>query len=182
MEINRLAIPEVIEIVPLYHQDARGCFFESFNFKNVPFLDGIHFVQFMESHSHTGVVRGLHFQDDPHGQAKLVRVTRGRAFDVAVDVRVGSPTYGLWVGVELSDENNKSLFIPRGFAHGFMALEDDTRFTYAVDNYWDKDSERCLKWDDSEVGVEWPELDCYLVSDKDKIGSSLKDLKTSYKY
>ena len=112
----------------------------------------------------------------------MVRVTRGSAFDVAVDVRVGSPTYGSWVGVELNDRDNKSLFIPRGFAHGFMALEDDTRFTYAVDNYWDRDSERCLKWNDSEVGVEWPELDCYSISDKDKDGSSFEDLKTSYKY
>jgi len=182
MKINRLAIPDVIEIVPTYHKDGRGCFFETFNFNDVPFLDGVHFVQFMESHSHKGVVRGLHFQDDPYGQAKLVRVTRGSAFDVAVDVRVGSPTYGAWVGVELSDRNNKSLFIPRGFAHGFMSLEDDTRFTYGVDAHWNKDSERCLKWDDDEIGIEWPDLDVYNISGKDKEGSSFKDLKTSFKY
>ena len=94
MRINRLAIPDVIELVPTYHQDNRGCFFESFNFRDVPFLDGVHFVQFMESQSHKGVVRGLHFQDEPYGQAKLVRVTRGSVFDVAVDVRFGSPTLG----------------------------------------------------------------------------------------
>jgi len=182
MKINRLAIPDVIEIVPTYHQDPRGCFFETFNFNDAPFLDGVRFVQFMESQSHKGVVRGLHFQDDPYGQAKLVRVTRGSVFDVAVDVRVGSPTYGSWVGIELNDKNNKSLFIPRGFAHGFMALEDDTRFTYGVDNYWNKGSERCLKWDDDEIGIEWPEMNCHNISDKDKEGSSFKDLKTSFKY
>ena len=136
MEIQRLSIPDIIEITPLYHQDRRGYFFETFNFKHVPHLDGVHFVQFMESFSHKGVVRGLHFQDGNHAQAKLVRVTQGSVFDVTVDLRKGSSTYGKWVGVELSASNNKSLYVPRGFAHGFMALEDNTKFTYAVDNYW----------------------------------------------
>ena len=87
-----------------------------------------------------------------------------------------------WVGVELSDINNKSLFIPRGFAHGFMVLEDDTRFTYGVDAHWNEGSERCLQWNDGEIGIEWPEMNCHIISDKDKEGSTFKDLKTSFKY
>ena len=182
MDIVRLAIPEVIEMTPTLHQDRRGHFYETFNLKNLPFLDDIKFVQFMESYSHKGVVRGLHFQDALHAQAKLVRVTQGKVFDVAVDVRKDSPTYGGWVGVELSSYNNKSLFIPKGFAHGFMALENDTKFIYAVDDYWHSGSERCLKWDDKKIGIEWPKLDTYIVSDKDKNGSSLKELDSSFKY
>jgi len=182
MKIQRLSIPDVIEIVPTYHKDGRGCFFETFNFNDVPFLDGVHFVQFMESHSHKGVVRGLHFQDGIHAQAKLVRVTQGSVFDVAVDIREESPTYGRWVGRELSADNNKSLYVPAGFAHGFMALEDHTKFTYAVDSYWHAASERCLKWDDPNVNIEWPKLNTYIVSDKDKEGSTLGELKCSFKY
>ena len=136
----------------------------------------------MESMSHKGVIRGLHFQDGNHAQAKLVRVTQGSVFDVAVDVRKGSPTYGAWVGRELSAGNNKSLYIPGGFAHGFMALEDHTKFNYAVDNYWHAPSERCLKWNDPKVGIEWPQLNSYIVSDKDKEGSSLEEIKCSFKY
>jgi dTDP-4-dehydrorhamnose 3,5-epimerase len=114
------------------------------------------FVQDNHSCSHAGVLRGLHFQNPPHAQGKLVRVVRGAAWDVAVDIRPGSPTRGQWVGVELTAENNRQLWIPEGLAHGFLALEDDTHFLYKTTDLYAKDCERSIRWDDAAIGIRWP--------------------------
>lgn len=163
MKFIPTAIPDVVVIEPAVFGDDRGWFMESFN--EAKFQQGLAglglpaprpFVQDNHSCSKAGVLRGLHYQLPPHPQGKLVRVSKGSAFDVAVDVRRGSPTFGKWVGVELSASNHHQLWIPEGFAHGFVALEDDTHFLYKTTDVYAKDCERSIRWDDADIGIVWP--------------------------
>ena len=163
-------IDGVIIVEPTVFGDDRGYFMETYNFND--FCDGgidVTFVQDNQSKSRKGVLRGLHFQKN-FSQSKLVRVISGAVFDVAVDMRKDSPTYGKWVGVELSAENKRQFFIPKNFAHGFLVLSDEAEFVYKCDEFYHPEDEGGLAWDDPEVGVEWPITDDMevLLSDKDK--------------
>ena len=160
---------------PQVFGDARGWFSETYNAARYR-AAGItaDFVQDNESFSSKGVVRGLHWQAAPHTQAKLVRVIRGAVWDVAVDIRKGSPTFGRHVSVVLTGENRRQLFIPRGFAHGFIVLEDDTLFSYKCDNFYCKASERGLRFDDPALGIQWPDVGMKLtLSEKDRVHPTL---------
>lgn len=177
MKLTQTDIPDVVIIEPSIFSDERGWFMESFNeqrFHNELTKLGLSipnaFVQDNHSCSNKGVLRGLHYQTAPHAQGKLVRVTQGSAFDVAVDIRKESPNYGKWVGVELTDKNNRQLWIPEGFAHGFVALEDNTHFLYKTTNYYSKESERSILWDDEDLDIHWP-----IINDTE-IALSQKDL------
>jgi dTDP-4-dehydrorhamnose 3,5-epimerase len=160
MKVVPTPLPGVLIIEPKVFGDERGFFFESFNQRAFDAAVGHHvdFVQDNHSRSMRGVLRGLHYQLAPHAQGKLVRVAQGSAFDVAVDVRRGSPTFGRWAGVTLDTNNQRQLWIPPGFAHGFMALEDDTHFLYKTTDYYAKDCERSIIWNDPAIGIEWPDL------------------------
>ncbi|MDY3858460.1 MAG: dTDP-4-dehydrorhamnose 3,5-epimerase [Muribaculaceae bacterium] len=152
-------IPGVWIIEPKRFGDERGWFMETFrlnDFRQATGLTGLEFVQDNESMSRRGVLRGLHFQRGAHAQAKLVRVSLGRVLDVAVDLREGSPTYGRHVAVELSDETGRQVFIPRGFAHGFLVLSDEARFEYKVDNYYSPGEEVSVRYDDPDLAIAWP--------------------------
>ncbi len=169
MEIIETSLDGVYVIEPTVHGDYRGYFTETFKKeifdKTIP---GIEFVQDNESFTaKKGTLRGLHFQNAPMAQAKLIRVTRGAVLDVAVDLRKDSKNYLKWVSVELSDENKKQLFIPRGFAHGFVSLTDDVQFVYKVDNYYSAECDRSIRFDDSSIGVNWG-IENPILSDKDK--------------
>ena len=156
MEVIKTAIPEVVILEPKVYQDDRGYFFEAFSEEVFSHLvTPTHFVQDNESRSSYGVVRGLHFQAPPYAQAKLVRVVKGSVLDVAVDLRKGSPSYGTHVAVELSEENHRMLFIPRGFAHGFSVLSSDAIFQYKCDNYYAPQSEGAVAWDDPTLSIDW---------------------------
>ena len=174
MKLIQTEIPDVVIIEPQVFEDDRGWFMESFNEKR--FHEELAklglpiprpFVQDNHSCSKNGVLRGLHFQKPPHAQGKLVRVTQGAAFDVAVDIRKGSATFGKWVGIELSAKNKKMLWIPAGFAHGFLALEDDTHFLYKTTEYYAKDSEGAIRWDDPNIRINWPQNFKMSISVKD---------------
>ena len=163
MKFTATRLPDVVLIEPAVFGDDRGWFMESFSQKR--FADGLAalglplprpFVQDNESDSAAGVLRGLHYQLPPHPQGKLVRVTQGAALDVAVDIRRGSPTFGQWVAEELSADNRRQLWIPEGFAHGFVALQDNTRFLYKTTDFYARDSERAIRWDDPALGIAWP--------------------------
>lgn len=162
MNIIETKINGLLILEPRVFGDDRGWFMESFNQKNFEQaltergLEVPNFVQDNHSYSQKGVLRGLHYQLNPHAQGKLVRVVQGRAWDVAVDIRQDSPTFGQWVGVELTGENHKQLWIPAGFAHGFVALEDNTQFLYKTTNYYSKECERSIVWDDADISIEWP--------------------------
>jgi len=163
MKMLATELPGVVIIEPAVFSDDRGWFMESFNqarFDAALTQLGLPlarpFVQDNHSVSKAGTLRGLHYQLPPHAQGKLVRVTQGTAFDVAVDIRRGSPHFGRWVGVELSAANKRQLWIPEGFAHGFVALEDDTHFLYKTTDVYAKDCERSIRWNDSRIGVQWP--------------------------
>ena len=157
MKATRTAIPDVVLLEPKVFGDARGFFLESFNqrvFREATGVDA-HFVQDNHSRSARGVLRGLHYQlKQPQG--KLVRVVRGSVFDVAVDVRRSSPTFGRWVGVELSEQNQHQLWVPPGFAHGFLVLSESADFLYKTTEYYAPEHERCIAWNDPAIGVEWP--------------------------
>jgi dTDP-4-dehydrorhamnose 3,5-epimerase len=175
MQVTKLPIDGLFVFEPRVFADERGAFFESFNeqrFREATGLD-VNFVQDNHSTSRKGVVRGLHYQLDPHAQGKLVRVARGAVFDVAVDIREGSPTFGQWAGVELSAENHKQFWIPRGFAHGFLALEDDSEFLYKTTVFWHGASERAIRWDDPEIAITWPLTTAPIVSAKDQVAPTL---------
>ena len=179
MEVIATDIPDVKIVVPDVFRDARGYFVETYNAERYA-KAGItaHFVQDNESKSSRGVLRGLHWQAGEHAQAKLVRVIRGAVWDVAVDIRKGSPTFGKSVSCELTAENGRQFFIPRGFAHGFVVLEDDTLFSYKCDNLYCKESERGMKFDDPALGIRWPlQGQDYLLSEKDKKHPLLKDIE-----
>jgi len=160
MQVTPTALAGVLVIEPKVFGDERGFFFESFNQRAFDAAVGHHvaFVQDNHSRSARGVLRGLHYQLDPHAQGKLVRVAQGSAFDVAVDVRRASPTFGRWVGVTLDAQSQRQLWIPDGFAHGFVALEDDTHFLYKTTDYYAKDCERAIIWNDPAIGIVWPDL------------------------
>ncbi len=156
-------LPGVVVIEPAVFGDDRGWFYESFSqpkfdagLQGLGLPQARPFVQDNHSKSAAGVLRGLHYQLPPHPQGKLVRVVRGRVWDVAVDIRLGSPTYGRWVGVELSEANRRQLWIPEGFAHGFLSLEDGTEFLYKTTDVYAKDCERAIRWDDPSLSIAWP--------------------------
>ena len=157
MKFTRTDISDVIICEPLVHGDSRGYFVETFRQDKLEQYLGfnLHFVQDNESKSTKGVLRGLHYQLAPAAQSKLVRVIEGRVLDVAVDIRVNSPTFGKHVAVELSCENKKQLFIPRGFAHGFVVLSDSAIFAYKVDNYYNPECDRGIKFNDTDIGIDW---------------------------
>jgi dTDP-4-dehydrorhamnose 3,5-epimerase len=160
MPVSPTALPGVLILEPSVFGDERGFFLESFNQRAFDVAVGfpVTFVQDNHSRSQRGVLRGLHYQVAPHAQGKLVRVVRGSAFDVAVDIRRGSPTFGRWVGVTLDAASHRQMWIPPGFAHGFLALEDDTHFLYKTTDYYARDCERAIAWDDPAIGVDWPAL------------------------
>lgn len=178
MEIIETAIPDVVIIRPKLFGDSRGYFFESYSQRDFDRLvRPVHFVQDNESRSCYGVVRGLHFQKGRDSQSKLLRVVSGRVLDVAVDVRVGSPTFGRHVAVELSGENHLQLFIPRGFAHGFSVLSEEVVFQYKCDNFYAPASEGAVAWDDPDLGIDWgirPED--VILSSKDAAHPRLRDI------
>lgn len=169
MKATRLRIPDVVRFEPRAFEDERGLFFESFSERAFAEATGLNasFVQDNHSISRRGVLRGLHYQAPPHAQGKLVRVVRGAAFDVAVDLREGSPSYLDWVAETLTAGNRLQLWIPPGFAHGFLALEDGTEFLYKTTDFYDQPSERGLRWDDPRIGVTWPDVGDQIVSAKD---------------
>lgn len=173
MKIIDTEIPDVKIIEPKVFGDDRGFFFESFSQRVFDEAIGRHvdFVQDNHSKSSKGVLRGLHYQLNPHAQGKLVRCVAGAVFDVAVDIRKNSPYFGKWVGVELSCENKRQLWIPEGFAHGFYTLVENTEFVYKTTNYYSKESERSIHWKDESINILWPEEDV-LLSEKDGMASS----------
>lgn len=184
MNVIKTDIPDVVIIEPKVFGDHRGYFFESFSEKDFSAnVREVKFVQDNESKSCYGVLRGLHFQKPPHAQAKLVRVVKGRVLDVAVDLRRGSPDFGKHVAVELSEENRRQLFIPRGFAHGFAVLSEEAVFQYKCDGYYAPQSEGSVLWNDPQVGIEWgiPAEDI-LLSEKDRNAPLLKDLGDVFEY
>lgn len=173
MRTTRLAIPDVVLIEPKVFGDTRGFFFESFNQRAFDEATGTsyQFVQDNHSRSSRGVLRGLHYQiQQPQG--KLVRVARGKVWDVAVDIRKNSLTFGRWVGAELSEENQHQLWVPPGFAHGFIVLSDSADFLYKTTDYYAPQHERCIRWNDVQLGIDWP-IDLPLLSDKDARGLCL---------
>jgi dTDP-4-dehydrorhamnose 3,5-epimerase len=174
MKYTPLLIPDVILFEPKVFGDERGFFMESFNQRIFEQAVGraVNFVQDNHSKSSKNVLRGLHYQiKNPQG--KLVRVTRGEVFDVAVDIRKNSPTFGQWVGEILSAENKKQLWVPEGFAHGFLTLSDTAEFLYKTTDYYSPEFERCIRWDDNEVDIDWPIQVLPLVSEKDRVGSEI---------
>ncbi len=168
MNIIETTLAGVLILEPKVFGDARGWFMESWSKKKME--DAGIFVDFVQdNHSFSaekGTLRGLHYQLNPMAQAKLLRVSRGTIFDVAVDIRRGSPTYAKWVGIELSAENHRQLFIPRGFAHGFITLTDDVEVLYKADNLYAPEYDGNIRWDDPEIGIKWP-IDPVVLSDKD---------------
>ena len=178
MNILKTDIPDVVVIEPRVFGDKRGYFFESFSERD--FAEGVRevsFVQDNESLSCYGVLRGLHFQKPPHAQSKLVRVVKGRVLDVAVDIRKGSPTFGRHVAVELSEENHRQLFIPRGFAHGFAVLSEEAVFQYKCDDYYSPECERAVAWDDPDLDIDWKvPADKVILSEKDRRHPRLRDI------
>ena len=171
MKATRLAIPDVVLIEPKVFGDARGFFFESFNQKAFNEATGTNhaFVQDNHSRSGQGVLRGLHYQIQ-HPQGKLVRVVRGRVWDVAVDIRKSSPTFGQWVGAELSEDNQYQLWVPPGFAHGFVVLSESADFLYKTTDYYAPEHERCIAWNDPQLAIAWPIAEAPSLSAKDMQG------------
>jgi dTDP-4-dehydrorhamnose 3,5-epimerase len=171
MKVHRLSIPEVVVLEPQVFGDDRGFFFESFNHKRFEDAIGqsVSFVQDNHSRSCKGVLRGLHYQME-QVQGKLLRVVAGEIFDVAVDVRRSSPTFGKWVGETLSADNKKQLWVPQGFAHGFLVLSDKAEVLYKTTDYYAKDHERCIIWNDATIGIEWPFAGEPILSAKDMQG------------
>ena len=178
MKITPTELPDLLLIEPKVFGDARGFFFESFSQRAFDEAVGRHveFVQDNHSRSARGVLRGLHFQRPPHAQGKLVRVSSGSVFDVAVDVRRSSPTFGRWLGLELSAENQRQLWIPPGFAHGFLVLSDSADFLYKTTDYYAPASEGSVRWDDPTIDIRWPDCGAEMqLSAKDKVAPLLAD-------
>ncbi|MBK7668845.1 MAG: dTDP-4-dehydrorhamnose 3,5-epimerase [Sphingobacteriaceae bacterium] len=180
MELVNTGIEGLWVIKPKVFADARGYFFESYN-KDLFTQNGLNlnFVQDNQSLSHKGVLRGLHFQNPPFAQGKLVRVITGAVYDVAVDIRKNSPTYGKSFGAELTEENKMMMYIPEGFAHGFLTLKDNTIFSYKCTNFYNKASEDSIKWNDPTVGIKW-NVENPLLSEKDISGKDFKDFKSQF--
>ena len=183
MELVPLAIPDVMLITPRRFGDQRGFFEETYNMSSFA-AAGIETVFVQDNHSLSsapGTVRGLHFQAPPRAQAKLVRCGRGRLFDVAVDIRRGSPTFGRWVGEELSFANGRMLLVPAGFAHGFVTLEPDTEIVYKCSDTYAPETEGAIRWDDPDIGINWPlNMTAPHLSEKDKIAPLLRDIETPF--
>lgn len=177
MKVTETAIADVKLIEPKVFADERGFFFESFNQARFEEIVGrpVGFVQDNHSKSTKGVLRGLHYQLPPKAQGKLVRVVAGKVFDVAVDIRKHSPSLGQWVGEILSAENKRQLWIPEGFAHGFITLSETAEFLYKTTNYYDPEYERCISWDDPTIAIEWPNENGITVSLKDGRGHSFRE-------
>ena len=184
MNFTKTEIPEVIIIEPKVFGDNRGYFLESYNQKEFESNIGtVNFIQDNESKSVKGVLRGLHFQSPPFAQAKLVRCIEGKVLDVAVDIKEGSPTYGKHVAVELSSDNKRQLFVHRGFAHGFVVLSDEAIFSYKVDNYYSPNHDSGIKWDDSDLNINWNiDVSDVNLSEKDKDLIAFKDFKSPFTY
>ena len=179
MQVTRFNIEGVLLFEPTLHKDSRGSFMEVFSEREFEALSGVstHFVQDNESHSRKYVLRGLHFQKGEWAQAKLVRVARGRVLDVAVDIREGSSTFGKHIAVELSGDNHRQLFIPKGFAHGYVVLEDDTVFQYKCDEFYHPEAEDGIAWNDPDISIDWGVANGEItLSDKDKKHSMLKEI------
>ncbi|EKN62788.1 dTDP-4-dehydrorhamnose 3,5-epimerase [Schinkia azotoformans] len=181
MKVIKTKIPCVLIIEPTVFKDSRGFFMESYNLKEFNKLDiNYNFIQ--DNHSLSvpaGTIRGLHYQLHPKAQTKLVRCVKGAIFDVVVDIRKGSGTFGKWVSVMLSEHNKRQLLVPTGFAHGFCTLVDNTEVTYKVDEYYSPENDRGILWNDSEIGIDWPVSDPIL-SDKDKIHPLLKEAEINF--
>ncbi|RUT79634.1 dTDP-4-dehydrorhamnose 3,5-epimerase [Ancylomarina longa] len=184
MEIIKTEIPDLLIIQPKVFEDERGYFFESYNENKFRELGiQLQFVQDNESKSNYGVIRGLHYQLAPYSQTKLVRVISGKVFDVAVDLRLGSPTYGKWQGVELSAENKIQFLIPKGFAHGFSVLSDSATFIYKCDAVYNPEAERGINYNDPFLNIDWrisPQNEN--ISSKDKASPNFKDAETNFKF
>jgi dTDP-4-dehydrorhamnose 3,5-epimerase len=180
MEIIKTPLEGLLIIQPTVFEDSRGYFFESYNeeqFKQAGILE--QFVQDNQSKSQKDVLRGLHFQNPPYSQAKLVRVINGSVLDVALDIRTDSPTYGQHYKIELTEQNKTMLWVPSGFAHGFVTLEDETVFSYKCSNIYNKDSEGCILWSDPGLGIDW-QVDSPTLSEKDKVGIHFQDLSSLF--
>ncbi len=177
MNVIKTDIDGVVIIEPRVFNDARGYFFESYSERDFNSQVGeIKFIQDNESRSQYGVLRGLHYQKGEYSQAKLVRVVRGKVYDVAVDLRKSSPTFGKYVGVELSEDNHRQFFIPRGFAHGFTVMSDIAVFQYKCDNFYAPQSEGAIMWNDPQLNIKWPiPADKVILSEKDQHHPLLKD-------
>lgn len=184
MNVIQTEIPGVVVIEPRVFEDPRGYFFESFSQRDFDSqVREVKFVQDNESKSSYGVLRGLHFQKPPHAQSKLVRVVKGSVLDVAVDIRKGSPTFGKYVAVELSEQNHRQFFVPRGFAHGFVVLTDEVVFQYKCDNFYAPQSEGAVAWNDPDLNIDWKvPADKILLSDKDRRHPLLKDADWLFDY
>jgi dTDP-4-dehydrorhamnose 3,5-epimerase len=178
MKATPTAIPDVLILEPKVFGDERGFFMESFSQRAFDAAVGVHvaFVQDNHSRSTRGVLRGLHYQQAPHAQGKLVRVVSGSVFDVAVDVRRSSPTFGRWVGVELSGENHRQLWLPPGMAHGFLVTSASADFLYKTTDYYAPQAEACIRWDDETLAIAWPDTgEPPRVSAKDAVGHRLAE-------
>lgn len=182
MNTQQASIDDLIVITPSIFGDERGAFFESWNRKSYT-EKGIDadFVQDNQSISKKGVLRGLHFQKPPYAQGKLVRVIKGSVLDVAVDIRKGSPTYGKYQSIVLSESNQKQFWIPAGFAHGFISLEDDTIFCYKCTNYYHKDAEASLMWNDPDLNIDWGKIEV-LLSEKDALAEAFTTFDSPFEY
>lgn len=180
MESYKLKIPELIVIEPSVFKDERGFFQESYNKKTFDEIVGysVDFVQDNHSFSTKNILRGIHYQLPPHAQGKLVRVISGEVLDVGIDLRVNSPTFGMWDGLLLSEKNNKQLWIPEGFGHAFMVISESAHFLYKTTNFYNKNSEGCIKWDDKFLNIDWKVGDERpIVSEKDNAGLAFHDAK-----
>lgn len=183
MEVIKTNIEGVLIIEPKVFGDSRGYFFESFNAKEFAEKTGldITFVQDNESKSHYGVLRGLHFQNPPYTQSKLVRCVKGAVLDVAVDIRKGSPTYGKYAMCELTEENHRQFFVPKGMAHGFVVLSEEAVFQYKCDDFYHPEAEGAIAWNDPDIGIEWPISEKNVaLSDKDKNHPFLKEFSSPF--
>ena len=183
MKVIKTNLQGVYILVPKVFGDKRGWFTESWSDRELV-SRGLHYIFVQDNHSYSaakGVLRGLHVQKGEYSQAKLVRCVRGTVLDVAVDLRQGSPTYKQWVSIELSAENHRQLLIPRGFAHGFMTLTDDTEFLYKADNYYEPRAERSIIWNDPDIGINWGNASP-IMSEKDMNAYPLKDCDIDFKY
>ncbi len=174
MKVIHTALPDVLVIEPKVFGDERGFFYESFNAQKFQALTGLQvdFVQDNHSLSGKNVLRGMHYQIR-QAQGKLVRVIAGEVYDVAIDLRKGSAQFGKWVGATLSAENHRQMWIPPGFAHGFLVMSDKAEFLYKTTDYWAPEHERCLMWNDPDVGIDWPLMEAPILSAKDQLGKSI---------
>lgn len=184
LTVKPTSLPDVLLLTPARYGDARGFFSESWSAAHMA-AAGLHFDFIQDNHSFStqkGTVRGLHFQAPPHAQDKLVRCGRGALFDVAVDIRRGSPTYGQWTGAALSFENGHQLLVPAGFAHGFMTLTPDCEIVYKCSDSYAPQCEGAMAWDDPEIAIEWPKKSAAILSDKDRAAPRLAALNSPFTY